>query len=43
VVNPAKIKIYDKTNGGALILESGHSIPVSQRRKDVVLDSLARK
>ncbi len=43
VANPAKIKVYDKTNGGALILEGGHSIPVSQRRKDVVLDSLARK
>jgi len=40
LVNPAHIKLYDKTDGGALILESGHSIPVSQRKKDAVLQSL---
>ncbi len=42
VVNPAKIKIYDKTDGGALILDSGHSVPLSQRRKDLVLQSLEK-
>lgn len=40
LVNPAHIKLYDKTDGGALILESGHSIPVSQRKKDAVLQAL---
>jgi two-component system, LytTR family, response regulator len=43
VANPSKIKVYDKTNGGALVLEGGHSIPVSQRRKDAVMDALAGK
>lgn len=37
LANPAKIKMYDKSDGGALILEGGHSIPVSQRKKDTVL------
>lgn len=40
LVNPAHIKLYDKTDGGALILESGHSIPVSQRKKDAVMQAL---
>lgn len=40
LANPAKIKMYDKSDGGALILEGGHSIPVSQRKKDAVLSLL---
>ncbi len=40
LVNPSHIKLYDKTDGGALVLESGHSIPVSQRKKDAVLQAL---
>ncbi len=40
ITNPAKIKMYDKTDGGALILEGGHSIPISQRKKDNVLQVL---
>jgi two-component system LytT family response regulator len=40
LANPDKIKMYDKTDGGALILEGGHSIPVSQRKKDAVLGLL---
>lgn len=40
LANPAKIKLYDKSDGGALILEGGHSIPVSQRKKDTVLSIL---
>jgi len=43
LVNPAKIKLYDKTDGGALILESGHSIPVSQRKKEYVMQLLEGK
>ncbi len=41
LVNPSKIKIYDrKTDSGTLILEGGHSIPVSQRKKEMVLQLL---
>jgi two-component system, LytTR family, response regulator len=43
LANPDKIKMYDKTDGGALILEGGHSIPVSQRKKDTVLGLLERR
>ncbi|MFZ1786500.1 MAG: LytTR family DNA-binding domain-containing protein [Ferruginibacter sp.] len=38
LVNPTKIKVYDrKTDNGVLILEGGHVIPVSQRKKEMVL------
>ncbi|MBL0358641.1 MAG: response regulator transcription factor [Chitinophagaceae bacterium] len=40
LANPDKIKFFDKTDGGVLILEGGHSIPVSQRKKDFVLQVL---
>mgnify|MGYP003596543899 CR=1 FL=1 len=40
LANPAKIKSYDKTAGGALILEGDLSIPVSQRKRDFVLHLL---
>jgi two-component system, LytTR family, response regulator len=43
LANPNKIKMYDKTDGGALILESGHSIPVSQRKKEQVLQLLEKR
>jgi two-component system LytT family response regulator len=44
LVNPSKIKIYDrKTDSGTLILEGGHSIPVSQRKKDFVLQLLENR
>ncbi|MBL7749291.1 MAG: response regulator transcription factor [Chitinophagaceae bacterium] len=44
LVNPAKIKIYDrKTDSGTLILEGGHTIPVSQRKKDFVLQLLENR
>jgi two-component system, LytTR family, response regulator len=42
IVNPAKIKLYDKTDGGALILEGGQSVPLSQRRKDMVMQALTK-
>ena len=44
LVNPSKIKIYDrKTDCGTLILEGGHTVPVSQRKKDFVLQFLETK
>jgi two-component system LytT family response regulator len=43
LANPDKIKVYDKTDGGALILEGGHSIPVSQRKKDFVMQILENR
>lgn len=43
LANPAKIKMYDKTDGGALVLEGGVSIPVSQRKKDTILGILEKR
>jgi two-component system, LytTR family, response regulator len=41
LVNPNKIKVYDrKTDCGTLILEGGHTVPVSQRKKDFVVQFL---
>jgi two-component system, LytTR family, response regulator len=40
LANPNKINMYDKTDGGSLILEGGYSIPVSQRKKDTILSIL---
>lgn len=37
LVNTDKIKLYDKTEGGMLILEGGLSVPVSQRKKEQVM------
>ena len=43
LANPDKIKMYEKKDGGALILEGGLSIPVSQRKKDAVLGLLEKR
>ncbi len=43
IVNPNKIKLYDKTDGGELILETGHKVPVSKRRKDEIMEILTHK
>jgi two-component system LytT family response regulator len=44
LVNPTKIKMYDrKTDSGTLILEGGHIIPVSQRKKDFVIQFLQNR
>ncbi len=40
LANPGKITMYDKTDGGMLILEGGHTVPVSQRKRDTVLSIL---
>jgi two-component system LytT family response regulator len=43
LANLEKIKMYDKSDGGALILEGGKSIPVSQRKKEFVMQVLERR
>lgn len=43
LANPDKIKLFDKTDGGLLILEGGLSIPVSQRKKDFVMQVLEKR
>ena len=43
LVNPEKIKMYDKTDGGMLILEGGYSIPLSQRKRDAILQMLEKR
>jgi two-component system LytT family response regulator len=43
LVNPAKIKMYDKTDGGTLVLDSGHTVPISHRKKDYVMQLLERR
>lgn len=42
LANPEKIRQFEKTDGGSLILEGGLSIPVSQRKKDHVLQLLEK-
>lgn len=43
LVNPDKIKSYDKKDGGALVLENGQSVPVSQRKKEAIMEVLERR
>jgi two-component system LytT family response regulator len=43
LANPEKIRVYDKSDGGSLLLEGGHSIPVSQRKKDFVIQILEKR
>ncbi|HLG41116.1 MAG TPA: LytTR family DNA-binding domain-containing protein [Chitinophagaceae bacterium] len=43
LANPDKIKMYDKTDGGSLILEGDIRIPLSQRKKDFILAILEKK
>lgn len=43
LANPDKIRLYDKTDGGMLILEGGYTIPVSQRKKDFVIQFLENR
>jgi two-component system, LytTR family, response regulator len=43
LVNPDKINMYDKTDGGALVLEGGHTVPISQRKKDAVMQILEKR
>lgn len=41
LVNTSKILKFDKTEGGSLILDNNDYIPVSQRKKDQVLEFLS--
>jgi two-component system, LytTR family, response regulator len=43
LVNASKIKMYDKTDGGTLILSSGHTVPISHRKKDYVIHLLENR
>lgn len=43
LVNPTKIARFDKKEGGMLIMENNLSVPVSHRKRDNVLDILARQ
>ncbi|HCL05759.1 MAG TPA: DNA-binding response regulator [Chitinophagaceae bacterium] len=43
LVNPDKITMYDKSEGGSLILEGGVSVPVSQRKKEAIISILEKK
>jgi two-component system, LytTR family, response regulator len=40
LVNPEKIKTYEKKESGSLVVEGDHLIPVSKRKKDFILKIL---
>lgn len=40
LVNPSKVKMYDKRNTGNLILHNDKQIPISQRKKEFVVKRL---
>lgn len=42
LVNLKKIVKFDRSEGGQLFLQDNHSVPVSTRKKEMVLDSLNR-
>lgn len=42
LINTSKISKFDKADGGQLIMEESHSVPVSARKKEQVLDILGR-
>ncbi len=42
LVNTTKITRFDKADGGQLFLEENHSVPVSTRKKEQVLDLLSK-
>lgn len=43
LVNAGKITMYDKTDGGSLILEGGYPVPVSQRKKEAIMQILENR
>jgi two-component system LytT family response regulator len=43
LVNPSHIKMYDKTDGGTLVLDTGHTVPISHRKKDYVINLLENR
>lgn len=40
LINAAKIEKFEKSDGGFLIMEGGQRVPVSQRKRDVVMEFL---
>lgn len=42
LVNPSHIKLYDRKTE-SLVLTSGHTVPVSQRKRDWVIDFLEKR
>lgn len=40
LVNISKVRRFDKSDGGMLILDNGHSVPVSQRKRESILNIL---
>ncbi len=40
LVNKEKIQKFQKSDGGSLLMENNHEVPVSQRRKGIVLSEL---
>jgi two-component system, LytTR family, response regulator len=43
LVNPQHIKMYDKTDGGSLVLDNGNIVPISHRKKDYVMHILENR
>jgi two-component system, LytTR family, response regulator len=43
LVNASRIKMYDKTDGGILVLDNGHTVPISHRKKEHVMQLLENK
>jgi len=42
LVNADKIELFDKSDGGTLVMEGGKKVPVSQRKKESILDYIKR-
>jgi len=40
LINPSYIEGYERADGGTIIMKNGHRIPVSSRKKDLVLEYL---
>jgi two-component system, LytTR family, response regulator len=40
LLNPDKIVRYDKKDGGALVLQNGDEVPISKRKKDIIMQIL---
>lgn len=43
LVNIAQVRMYLHRDGGTLLLANGHEVPVSQRRRNEVIEALGRK
>lgn len=42
LINGNRIEKFEKSDGGIVIMEGGHKIPVSQRKRDVLIDFLKK-